>query len=144
MGAKITFASGRSLAGDIQNGYIDVANEFGSLGLWDLSAVDGIEKAIADIAKDAQDSHIDLHGREIIDGDYDDLADVLYKHIEAVDEMTIAADGESTLGYIFDAKTITKLLPGYIGESQYLTLDNGYARCEDYNPEKHVSEDNTD
>jgi hypothetical protein len=142
MGAKITFASGRSVAGDVCNGYIDVANEFGSLGLWDLSAADGVERAIADITKDAQDSHIDLHGREIIDGNYSNLADILYQSIEAVDEMTIAADGESTLGYIFEAKTIAGFLPGYVGGPQYLTLENGTACCEDYDPQKHVSEDN--
>ena len=62
IGAKITFGSGRTMAGDTRSKYIDVSNEFGSLGMWDLDAKDGPDSAIADLDRDAREHGIDLFG----------------------------------------------------------------------------------
>lgn len=69
MGARITFGSGRSMAGDTRGGYIQVTNEFGSLGLWDMDAATGVEDAIADLTRDAAESRMTLHGVEILEAD---------------------------------------------------------------------------
>jgi len=66
MGATITFRSGRSLRGLTKTRYIEVANEFGGLGLWDMDASDGIDSAVRDLQKDAAEHGQDLHGIEIV------------------------------------------------------------------------------
>ncbi len=65
MGAEITFGSGRTLKGDVRNGYISVANEFGGLGLWDIDAKTGVDDAVSDLVRDAREHGLDLHGAEI-------------------------------------------------------------------------------
>lgn len=65
MGAKITFGSGRSLRGARGNGYIEVSNEFGSLGLWDIGAQDGVDQAVSDLVRDATEHDMDLHGEPL-------------------------------------------------------------------------------
>lgn len=81
MGARITFGSGRSMTGDVRGGYIAVANEFGGLGVWDLDDKNGVEQAVHDLARDAAESGMTLHGKEIpeegeetIDEDEDEIA----------------------------------------------------------------------
>jgi len=65
MGAKVGFRSGRTMSGDVRNGYVDVANEFGSLGVWDMDSKTGVDDAVADLVRDARESGCDLHGTEI-------------------------------------------------------------------------------
>lgn len=80
MGARITFGSGRSMSGDVRNGYIRVANEFCSLGVWDLDATTSVDQAVSDLTRDAAESGMTLHGKEIpeeeetIDEDEDEIA----------------------------------------------------------------------
>lgn len=65
MGARIEFGSGRSLRGDVKDGYIAVANEFGALGLWDMDSKTGVSDAVNDLTRDARESGIKLDGTEI-------------------------------------------------------------------------------
>lgn len=69
MGARVTFPSERSMRGDVRHGYVDVANESGGLGVWDLDRDSGVDEAIADLARDARESGMDIHGRELADHD---------------------------------------------------------------------------
>lgn len=51
-GAKVGFADGTWLRGDLENRYIDVGTEYdGYSGCWDLNAKDGMSQALADIRK---------------------------------------------------------------------------------------------
>lgn len=65
MGARVTFGSGRAMAGDLRGRYIDVANEFGGLGSWDLDASTGVDDAVSDLVRDAAEHGLDLHGSEL-------------------------------------------------------------------------------
>ena len=65
MGAKITFGSGRSLSGKLANRYIQVSNEYGSLGVWDLDAKSGVDDAVSDLVRDDRESGLDLHGQTL-------------------------------------------------------------------------------
>lgn len=65
MGAKISFGSGRTMRGNLVDRHIDVGNEFGSLGVWDLDAKHGVEEAVCDLVRDAREHGLDLHGNEL-------------------------------------------------------------------------------
>jgi hypothetical protein len=67
MGARVEFGSGRAMRGDVRNGYVDVSNEFGPLGVWDADAADGVDRAVGDLVRDAREHGVDLHGRTIAD-----------------------------------------------------------------------------
>ena len=64
LGAKVTFGE-RSLKGDPRDGYVEVSNAFGSLGLWDMDNAEGVNSAVADLAKDARENGYDLHGEPL-------------------------------------------------------------------------------
>ena len=69
-GATVTFGSGRRMTGQTRDRYIAVANEFGPLGLWDMDSKDGVRDAVGDLARDAAESSMDLHGAPLPqDGD---------------------------------------------------------------------------
>lgn len=65
MGARIEFGSKRSLNGLTVGSYVEVTNEFGSLGLWDMDSSTGVDDAVNDLVNDARESGFDLHGHEI-------------------------------------------------------------------------------
>ena len=61
LGARVSFGE-RSMQGDPRDGYIQVSNAFGSLGLWDMDNAQGVDNAVNDLAKDAREHGYDLHG----------------------------------------------------------------------------------
>jgi hypothetical protein len=88
MGAKIGFGSGRTMRGNLIDRYIDVGNEFGSLGVWDLDAKHGVEEAVSDLVRDAGEHGLDLHGGELPHED-DDSED---------DEAEVGEEEDSNVG----------------------------------------------
>lgn len=62
MGATVSFPGGRSMRGRPQLGYVEIYNEFGSEGLWDLDNAAGIESAVADLVRDAAREGVTLYG----------------------------------------------------------------------------------
>ena len=75
MGARIEFDSGRTLQGSPSDGYIQMSNEAGSLGLWDMDSETGVRDAVDDLERDAAESGLTLHGESLPHPDVETTTD---------------------------------------------------------------------